>query len=65
MSKKSKKKNRTLDIIILMMQMISLIANLWLLKHAIDRSIVKKKRKSRHENAPLSHTSGKERAAQA
>ena len=34
MSKKSKKKNRTLDII---------IANLWLLKHAIDRSIVKKK----------------------
>lgn len=43
MSKKSKKKNRTLDIIILMMQMISLIANLWLLKHAIGRSIVKKK----------------------
>lgn len=43
MSKKSKKKNRTLDIIILTMQMISLIANLWLLKHAIDRSIVKKK----------------------
>ena len=43
MSKKSTKKNRTLDIIILMMQMISLIANLWLLKHAIDRSIVKKK----------------------
>lgn len=37
------KENRTLDIIILMMQMISLIANLWLLKHAIDRSIVKKK----------------------
>ena len=32
MSKKSKKKNRTLDII-----------NLWLLKHAINRSIVKKK----------------------
>lgn len=25
------------------MQMISLITNLWLLKHAIDRSIVKKK----------------------
>jgi hypothetical protein len=43
MSKKSKKKNRTLDIIILMMQMISLIANLWLLKHVIDRSIAKKK----------------------
>ena len=43
MSKKSKKKNRTLDIIILMMQMISLIANLWLLKHANDRSIAKKK----------------------
>ena len=43
MSKKSKKKNRTLDIIILMMQMISLITNLGLLKHAIDRSIVKKK----------------------
>ena len=43
MSKKSKKKNRTLDIIILMMQMISLIANLWLLKHPIDRSIVNKK----------------------
>lgn len=43
MSKKSKKKNKTLDIIILMMQMISLIANLWFLKHAIDRSIVKKK----------------------
>ena len=42
MSKKSKK-NRTLDIIILMMQMISLIANLWLLKHVIDRSIAKKK----------------------
>ena len=42
MSKKSKK-NRTLDIIILMMQMISLIANLWLLKQAIDRSIAKKK----------------------
>lgn len=40
---KSKKKNRTLDIIILMMQMISLIANLWLLKHVIDRSIAKKK----------------------
>ena len=33
MSKKGKKKNRTLDI----------ITNLWLLKHAIDRSIVKKK----------------------
>ena len=32
MSKKGKKKNRT-----------SLIANLWLLKHAIDRSIAKKK----------------------
>ena len=43
MSKKGKKKNRTLDIIILTMQMISLIANLWLLKHDIDRSIVKKK----------------------
>lgn len=43
MSKKGKKKNRTLDIIILTMQMISLITNLWLLKHAIDRSIVKKK----------------------
>lgn len=43
MSKKSKKKNRTLDIIILMMQMISLIANLWLLKYVIDRSIAKKK----------------------
>ena len=43
MSKKGKKKNRTLDIIILTMQMISLVANLWLLKHAIDRSIVKKK----------------------
>lgn len=43
MSKKGKKKNRTLDIIILMMQMISLIANLWLLKHVIDRSIAKKK----------------------
>lgn len=42
MSKKSKK-NRTLDIIILIMQMISLIINLWLLKHAIDRSIAKKK----------------------
>ena len=42
MSKKGKKKNRTLDIIILTMQMISLITNLWL-KHAIDRSIVKKK----------------------
>lgn len=37
------KENRTLDIIILTMQMISLITNLWLLKHAIDRSIVKKK----------------------
>ncbi len=33
MSKKGKKKNRTLDIIILTMQMISLITNLWLLKH--------------------------------
>ena len=43
MSKKGKKKNRTLDIIILTMQMISLIANLWLLKHIIGRSIVKKK----------------------
>ena len=43
MSKKGKKKNRTLDIIILTMQMISLIANLWLLKRIIDRSIVKKK----------------------
>lgn len=43
MSKKSKKKNRTLDIIILTMQMISLIANLWLLKRIIGRSIVKKK----------------------
>ncbi len=43
MSKKSKKKNRTLDIIILMMQMISLIANLWLLKCIIGRNIVKKK----------------------
>ena len=43
MSKKGKKKNRTLDIIILTMQMISLITNLCLLKHAIDRSIVKKK----------------------
>lgn len=43
MSKKGKKKNRTLDIIILTMQMISLITNLWLLKYAIDRSIVKKK----------------------
>lgn len=43
MSKKGKKKNRTLDIIILMMQMISLIVNLWLLKHVIDRSIAKKK----------------------
>lgn len=43
MSKKSKKKNRTLDIIILMMQMISLIANLWLLKRIIGRNIVKKK----------------------
>lgn len=43
MSKKGKKKNRTLDIIILTMQMISLITNLWRLKHAIDRSIVKKK----------------------
>lgn len=43
MSKKGKKKNRTLDIIILTMQMISLITNLWLLKHATDRSIVKKK----------------------
>ena len=43
MSKKGKKKNRTLDIIILTMQMISLIANLWLLKHVIDRSITKKK----------------------
>ena len=43
MSKKGKKKNRTLDIIILTMQMISLITNLRLLKHAIDRSIVKKK----------------------
>ena len=43
MSKKSKKKNRTLDIIILTMQMISIITNLWLLKHAINRSIVKKK----------------------
>ena len=32
MSKKGKKKNRTLDIIILTMQMISLITNLWLLK---------------------------------
>ena len=41
MSKKGKKKNRTLDIIILTMQMISLITNLWLLKPAIDRSIVK------------------------
>ena len=35
MSKKGKKKNRTLDIIILTMQMISLITNLCLLKHAI------------------------------
>ena len=43
MSKKGKKKNRTLDIIILTMQMISLITNLWLLKHAIDRRIVKNK----------------------
>lgn len=43
MSKKGKKKNRTLDIIILTMQMISLITNLWILKHAINRSIVKKK----------------------
>lgn len=43
MSKKGKKKNRTLDIIILTMQMISLITTLWLLKHAINRSIVKKK----------------------
>ena len=43
MSKKGKKKNRTLDIIILTMQMISLIANLWLLKHPIDISIEKKK----------------------
>ena len=43
MSKKGKKKNRTLDIIILTMQMISLITNLWLLKHAINRGIVKKK----------------------
>lgn len=43
MSKKSKKKNRTLDIIILTMQMILIITNLWLLKHAINRSIVKKK----------------------
>lgn len=43
MSKKGKKKNRTLDIIILTMQMISLIANLWLLKRIISRSIVKKK----------------------
>lgn len=43
MSKKGKKKNRTLDIIILTMQMISLIANLWLLKRIIGRSIVKKK----------------------
>ena len=39
MSKKGKKKNRTLDIIILTMQMISLIANLWLLKRIIGRSI--------------------------
>lgn len=39
MSKKGKKKNRTLDIIILTMQMISLIANLWLLKHAINREV--------------------------
>ena len=43
MSKKGKKKNRTLDIIILTMQMISLITNLWLQKHDIDRRIVKKK----------------------
>ncbi len=43
MSKKSKKNNRPLDIIILRLQIISLIANLWLLKHAIDRIIVKKK----------------------
>ena len=43
MSKKGKKKNRTLDIIILTMQMISLITNLWLMKNDIDRSIVKKK----------------------
>ena len=43
MSKKSKKKNRTLDIIILMMHRITLIANLWLLKHAIDRLRVNKK----------------------
>ena len=58
MSKKSKKKNRTLDIIILTMQMISLIANLWLLKHAIDRSIVKKRRRGRDIEAkcePLCH----------
>ena len=42
MSKKGKKKNRTLDIIILTMQMISLIANLWLLKRILGRCIVKK-----------------------
>lgn len=58
MSKKGKKKNRTLDIIILTMQMISLITNLWLLKHAIDRSIVKKKTAGRDIEAkcePLCH----------
>ena len=43
MSKKGKKKNRTLDIIIYTMQIISLIANLCLLKHAIDRFFVMKK----------------------
>ena len=43
MSKKGKNKNTTLYIIILTIQMISLITNLWLLKHAIDSSIVKKK----------------------
>lgn len=44
MSKKGKKKNRTLDIIILTMQMISLIANLWLLKHAINRKKYRKEK---------------------
>ena len=36
------KEKQTLDIIILTMQMISLITNLWLLKHAIDRFILHK-----------------------
>ena len=42
MSKKGKKKNRTLDIIILTMQMISLITNLWPLKQPIHIIILNK-----------------------